>query len=92
MTEDNLKEYLESHFGRVGRVPDEVRNIVRRLIDLTLQYRDRLKAETGEILTVEETKIAIDIFLSGLKTGRIPSRLEGKTAELIKLWMNILKG
>ncbi|UCD95351.1 MAG: hypothetical protein JSU69_04695 [Candidatus Zixiibacteriota bacterium] len=82
---------LERFFGELLKqekyIPSASMAVLGKLIRLTIAYRDRWKAEKDEILTVEETRKALDAYQAVLKDGKMPEGLDRKTAGLVKLWL-----
>jgi len=66
--------------------------ILMKLIDYTTKYRDDLKARTGEILTVGETRKAVDIYLEAVQTERLRGDLVPKIDGLVKYWLTEING
>jgi len=92
MNEDDISRYLAKMLKGHGDYGSEAFAVVGRLIRLTLEYRDRWKAEKGEILTVEDTRWALEIYEHVLKSGHIPDELDDKIAGLVKLWIKNITG
>ena len=61
-----------------------------QLIRLTLEYRDMLAAEKNEILTVAETREAIEAYKIAIETDKIPEGLNEKISGLVKLWLKVI--
>jgi hypothetical protein len=49
--------------------------VLEELKAVTLEFRDRLKEETGETLTVEDTQAALDAFELHARGVTVPSNL-----------------
>jgi len=92
MNSDNLQTYFNSIFAERGEIGAGEKKIIMLLIDTTLHYRDELRRNTGEKLTVEETQMALNIYLNTVKTGQIPANIEKKIGNLIKLWLEKING
>jgi hypothetical protein len=88
----DFKSYLRKLLTDNREASREDLETFSRLIDLTLEYRDKLKARTGEILSIEETKMAINIYVVAQETGKLPSNLDSKTRPLIRLWLREIDG
>ena len=79
------------HFQQLVNHSDEdTSTILNLLINETVAYRDRLKEETGKILTVEETGCALNALAAHLK-GEPPLRLNDVQQTLFELWLKRLK-
>ncbi len=92
MSTDDLQTYFDSIFAEKGEINEGEKKIIMILIDTTLQYRDELLRNTGQTLTVEETQMALHIYLNAVKTGQVPANIEKKIGQLIKLWLEKVNG
>jgi len=92
MSSDDLKKYFESIFAEKGEITEGEKNIIMILIDSTLQYRDQLVRNTGKTLTVEETQMALNIYMHAVKTGKLPANLQKKIGQLIRIWLERING
>ncbi len=64
--------------------------VARILSEETERFRDDLKEKTGRVLTVGDTKAALQVF-EGLVMGRqMPGDLSDDQRDLIKLWVDRL--
>ena len=90
MNDDDVSQLLRRIGEKVGQVDEKSLRMFRLLVTVTLQYRDQLRAQ-GEILTVEETKKALNVFRIVLKTREIPEELESRARELVMLWLQEIK-
>lgn len=70
----------------------ETIDILTKLIDYTIKFRDELKAKTGEILTVGETRQAVDIYLEAVQTERLRENLVPRIDLLVKYWLTKING
>ena len=78
MNPDELQIYLNGIFSQESDLSHGEKEIILKLIDSTIRYRDELLRNTGETLTVEETQMALNIYRSVIKTGKIPVNIEKK--------------
>jgi hypothetical protein len=60
------------------------------LISETVKYRDKLLAETGRVLTVNDTRAALDALKLQLYGRPVPAGLSPQQAELVRLWVERL--
>ncbi len=65
MSDEEYKLLLDSMsdqvFGNQDTVEDEKQpEILRKLMRETVKFRDKLKEETGYIITVEDTRVALE--------------------------------
>ena len=69
---------------------EDPQNIVEILASETVKFRDKLKDETGEILTVADTKAAIDALAEYLVTDKLPTDITPTQKELAQIWIDCL--
>ncbi|MFZ5981820.1 MAG: hypothetical protein ACOYVF_14465 [Candidatus Zixiibacteriota bacterium] len=60
------------------------------LISETVKIRDKLKEETGYILTVEDTRIALDALEGVLNKIPLPDNLTSEQKLLTQIWIDRL--
>ena len=87
MESHDLRRFFAEMLKGHDYLPGEAFQIMGQLIRLTLKYRDMWLEKHGEILTVEETRKAIDIYLKVLTDNSFPPNIEPKINGLIKLWL-----
>jgi len=87
MAKDDLRRFLIEMLLGDHDADSEEFAVVGELIRLTLGYRDRWKIAKDEILTVEDTRRALDIYEQVIKTGEFPTDLDEKIGGLVKLWL-----
>jgi hypothetical protein len=92
MSGEELQDYFNSIFHKESDVSAEEKDVILKLIDITLKFRDELVRNTGETLTVEETKMALLIYQNVLKTGKVPANIEKKIGQLIRRWLERING
>ena len=92
MTRDNIKEIFKSVLESNKNATVETIEILIKLIDSTLKYRDELNAKTGEILTAKDTRAAIDVYLEAVQTEILPGELDPKIDRLVKNWLTEING
>ena len=92
MRQDNIQEYFKMVLEQNKNASVETIAILMKLIDYTTKYRDDLKARTGEILTVGETRKAVDIYLEAVQTERLRGDLVPKIDGLVKYWLTEING
>ncbi|MEW5923342.1 MAG: hypothetical protein AB1746_05080 [Candidatus Zixiibacteriota bacterium] len=92
MKQDELRKFLGIMLHEAGYLDSEAFAVFGQLIRLTIEYRDKWKAEKDEILTVRDTKKALRIYEEVLKTGMMPDNLEAKIDGLIRLWLKKING
>lgn len=87
MDQQDLRRFFGEMLKEQGYVSSESMAIFGKLINLTVGFRDRWKAEKNEIVTVDDTRKALDAYSAALKEERIPDGLERKIEELVRLWL-----
>ncbi len=87
MSQDDLRRFLGMMLQEAGYLDSEAFATFGHLIRLTIEYRDKWKAEKDEILTVDETKRALEIYESVMRTKVIPDNLDAKIDGLVRLWL-----
>lgn len=90
--EDDIRRYFGELLKQEGEIPGEALEVLGKLIRLTINFRDDWKKEKNEILTVEDTKVAVKIYLTVIKTGLLPNRLNEKIDRLVRLWLKEING
>jgi len=85
MEDDQLKEL----FGLFSR-GDDPSGTVAVLITETVKLRDALKQETGRILTVGDTRIALEALKDWLSGRPLSVELTEDQASLLKAWQSRL--
>jgi len=87
MQQDDIQRYLASILREEESLSSEEMAVFGKLIRLTVEYRDRRKAENNDILTVEETKRALEAYEKALKDNKMPDGIDEKIRGLVKLWL-----
>ncbi|MBU0982598.1 MAG: hypothetical protein KKA42_01925 [candidate division Zixibacteria bacterium] len=79
---DNRKRPIVAHSnpGKVARI----------LSEETEKYRDKLKADDGRILTVGDTRRALQVFEDLVKGKDMPDDLTDDQRGLLDLWLDRL--
>jgi len=66
------------------------RGVISILITETIKFRDKLKEETGIILTVADTRIALDALQNYLVTDKLQKNLTSEQKTLTQIWIDRL--
>lgn len=90
MTDPN--ENLEQLFNSIIKLqPDEQsKEIFRNLISLTLEFRDKKKAESGIIVTVEDVHQALTALENHNNNEKHPNHLTDLQNELAKILIDYI--
>ncbi len=83
-----LFDKMAEHFEGAG---DDSREFFSMLVRKALRYRDTLMHSSGEVLTVGETRVALDVFMEVLKSHEMPEGLDKRVHDLVMLWLEELK-
>jgi hypothetical protein len=92
MESDDLRRFFAELLRDHGYIPTSAMQTMGKLIRLTVEYRDRWKEKHREILTVGETRRAIEIYLRIIEADRYPEEVEPKIDGLIRLWLKEING
>jgi hypothetical protein len=87
---DNIVMLLKSLGGQI--VPDhqDPSGTVSMLISETVRFRDKLMDETGETLTVEDTRLALDALEHYLEYKALPDGLTSEQKALAQIYVDRL--
>jgi hypothetical protein len=97
MTDDSLQQLLDALVER-GVLPDSKANpagVMAVLVSATVEFRDALKEDTGETLTVGDTRRALSGLEALLKGRALPDDLTDIQRRLVSVWyakLTVLKG
>ncbi|MCM2271592.1 MAG: hypothetical protein NDJ18_03430 [candidate division Zixibacteria bacterium] len=64
--------------------------VVAMLLSETLRFRDKLKNDAGIVLTVEDTRIALDALEGHLGGQPLPTSLTSEQQNLTQIWIDRL--
>jgi len=90
MLEDELRLLMQSLGEQVLGSRADPTGSVAMLISETIKFRDKLKEETGEILTVGDTRAALDALETYLKGKPLPDDLTPEQKALVQIWIDRL--
>jgi len=90
MLEDELRLLMQSLGEQVLGSRADPTGSVAMLISETIKFRDKLKEETGEILTVGDTRTALDALETYLKGKPLPGDLTPEQKALVQIWIDRL--
>ncbi|MEW5796638.1 MAG: hypothetical protein AB1772_09805 [Candidatus Zixiibacteriota bacterium] len=89
-TDEQLRLLIDSMCVQLGRTGHEAVQVVNTLIRETVKFRDKLKQETGEILTVGDTRIALDALTEHLQGRKMTNGLTPEQKALTQIWIDRL--
>jgi len=85
MTDERLRLLIEALAGQFPQDQKDTTGTVAVLISETVKFRDKLKEEAGIVLTVEDTRIALDAVEARLKELPPPEQLTPEQKELAQI-------
>ena len=89
-SEEQLRLLMESMGDSLVKEEHRMKQVVKILTDETLKFRDKLKDETGEILTVKDTRTALDALAEHLAGKPVPKSLSPEQKALTQIWIDRL--
>ena len=90
ISEETLRLLMESLGGTILSERADVRGVLSVLISETLRFRDKLKSETGALLTVDDTRKALDGLEAYMNGQAFPSALSSEQRALAQIWVDRL--
>ena len=90
MSDDALYLLLQSLGAQVLEGRMNPTGTVAILMSETLKFRDKLRSETGMILTVDDTRLALDGLESLMNEKELPSGLTSEQRTLAQIWFDRL--
>jgi len=90
MWDEELKLLMQSLGVSVLENLTNPTGAVAMLISETVKFRDKLKDETGEILTVADTRAALDALEKYLNGQSFPKELTPEQKALAQIWIDRL--
>ncbi len=88
MSDDEYRLLIKALGGQIFDNNENVNSVVKNLITDTLHFRDKLKEETGQILTVEDTRRALDALETHLNGEKFPSDLTPEQKALAQIFID----
>jgi hypothetical protein len=88
MSDDALFLLMQSFGLQVLSEESDPRGIVAMLMTETTRFRDKLKGETGAVLTVEDTRVALDALEQYLTKNELPYKLTSEQRALAQIFVD----
>jgi hypothetical protein len=88
MSDENLKMLIRALGGQVLENESDPTGMVAMLISETTKFRDKLKEDTGEILTVADTRVALDALEDHLQGRPLPGDLSPEQKALTQIYID----
>ncbi len=90
MSDEEYKLLLDSMSDQIFGNQEEVNSekqpeILRKLMRETVKFRDKLKEDTGYIITVEDTRKALEALESHLRNEKFPKDLTSEQKALAQI-------
>lgn len=92
LNNDDIRQFFADVLKEHGMIPTESMQVMGTLIRLTIDYRDQWLRQTGETLTVEETRQALDIYIQILNNATVAEVPNRKIAGLVAVWLKEING
>ena len=90
MSDEQLRLLIESMENELLQQPHDAAHVVNVLAQETVKFRDKLKEETGEILTVRDTRVALEALTCHLNGQVLPEDLTPEQKALTRIWIDRL--
>lgn len=87
MADDDIRLLIEALGGQLQQQSNPA-GTVAMLITETVRFRDKLKKETGTILTVQDTRIALDSLEQYLAGKKLPDTLTAEQMALVRIYID----
>jgi hypothetical protein len=89
-TEEQLRLLIDSMCSQLGDRNNGAAQVVNTLIRETVKFRDKLKVETGEILTVGDTRVALEALTEYLSGRKLTNGMTPEQKALTQIWIDRL--
>ena len=90
MYDDQLQLLMNSLGAAVLEGRGNATGAVAMLITETVRFRDKLKDEAGVVLTVGDTRVALDALAEYLDGKPLPDGLTTEQRALVQIWIDRL--
>lgn len=90
MSDDAFSLLMQSLGGQMFDRDKDPTGVVAMLIAETLRFRDKLKEDTGTVLTVEDTRLALDALEAYIHGRPTPENLTSEQQTLAQIWIDRL--
>jgi len=90
MSADSLRLLMQSLGEAIVPHNADPRGVVSVLVTETLRFRDKLKAETGAVFTVEDTRLALGGLEAAMSGSPMPPGLSPEQRSLTQIWIDRL--
>jgi hypothetical protein len=90
MSDKDIRLLLQALGSQLFEKQSDPTGTVAMLISETVKFRDKLKEDTGEILTVGDTRVALDALERHLDGEPLPGQLTPEQKTLTQIWIDRL--
>jgi len=90
MREDEIRLLLESLGAQILESQADPTGALAVLVSETIKFRDQLRHDTGAVLTVNDTRKALDALESYLKGRGLPGGMSDEQSALVQLYVDRL--
>ncbi len=90
LSDEQLRLLIDSMSSQFRNGDGQAAQTMNMLIKETVRFRDKLKAETGETLTVADTRVALDALGQHLNGEGLPRDLTPEQKALTRIWIDRL--
>jgi hypothetical protein len=90
MSDEALSLLMQSFGLQILSEESDPRGIVAVLMTETTRFRDKLKGETGAVLTVDDTRVALDALEQYLEGKELPYKLTSEQRALAQIYVDRL--
>lgn len=88
MPDEEYRLLIKALGGQMFENNPNLNAVLRELITDTVHFRDKLKEETGQVLTVEDTRIALDALETHLNGEKFPQGLTPEQKALARIFID----
>lgn len=88
MSDEEYRLLIKALGGQMFVDNPNINVVLKNLITDTVHFRDKLKEETGQILTVEDTRKALDALETHLNGEKFPEGLTPEQKALAQIFID----
>jgi len=89
-SEEDLRLLMESMEDHMLHDRQDSTRVLNVLIEETIKFRDKLKEDTGEVLTVADAQNALNALDCHFNNQSIPENLTAEQKALLQIWIDRL--
>ncbi|MCP4684211.1 MAG: hypothetical protein GY867_02085 [bacterium] len=91
VSSEQLRLLMESLGVELLKDKQNINRVLNLLSEETVKFRDKLKQETGAVLTVGDTRIALEGLEKHLEGQALPRDLSPEQKALVRIWIDRLE-